>query len=135
MAGKKKQRKSKVTPQSPRETLVEQGDRDTRLAEALTVAWMLALMATLAAELLGLIGWLILAKQGGTAAAPALVGMIPIVLFFISLVTGLSCLVLGVVVRKVRTDPPPRAIWRTAVIAGILPWVMLLSLFVMRSAS
>ncbi|MFM8251298.1 MAG: hypothetical protein ACKOBW_06860 [Planctomycetota bacterium] len=131
MAGKKKKRSQ---PQAVSKSAASggEGERDTRISEALTVAWMLALMATLAAEVLGAIGWCILLARDDGSRAPALIGLIPVVLFFVSLVTGVACLILGFVVRRVRPDPPPSAIFRTGVVAGILPWLLLLSLFVLR---
>lgn len=74
MAGKKKKRSQ---PQAVSKSAASggEGERDTRISEALTVAWMLALMATLAAEVLGAIGWCILLARDDGSRAPALIGL------------------------------------------------------------
>jgi hypothetical protein len=97
-----------------------------RTAEAATVAWMLSLLATLAAELLTLGGIALVALVPREEESPGLLEMIPGSLGFTALVTGAVCLILTPVVRRLRPAPPPRAIEITALVACGLPWLLLL---------
>ena len=58
--------------------------------------------------------------------SPGLLEMIPGSLGFTALITGAVCMILTPVVRRLRTAPPPRAIELTALVAGGLPWLLLL---------
>jgi len=101
-----------------------------RTAEATTVAWMLAVLATLVAELLAIGGVILVAVVPREEESPGLLNMIPGSLGFSALVTGGVCLILTPVVRRVRGVPPPRAIEFTAIVAGSIPWLLLfISLF------
>jgi len=101
-----------------------------RTAEATTVAWMLSLLATLVAEFLAIVGVVLIAIFPRKEETPGFLEMIPGSLGFSALVTGALCLILTPVVRRWRETPPPRAIEVTALIAGGIPWLLLLiSLF------
>lgn len=99
------------------------GAADPRLIDAMTVAWMLSLVACLLAELGALGGALVLLGVGGADQVPGLIGMIPVVLAFTAWVTGTCCLGLTYLVLRIRPQRPPTPIIRTAIVAGLLPWL------------
>lgn len=96
---------------------------ESRPAEVVTVAWMLSMLVTVAAEFFGSAVWiaLVLAGQGGVAR-PVL--LIPSLMLFIATVTGLLCLVLIRPVHRWRRVPPPRAITQFGIVVGLVPWVI-----------
>lgn len=96
-----------------------------RSAEAATVAWMLATLATLVAELLTLASAIAVSMLPAKEESPGLLGMIPGSLGFTALVTGAAALALTPVVRRLRVDPPPGSIVVAAVVVGALPWLLL----------
>lgn len=97
-----------------------------RTVEAMTVAWMLAVLATIVAELLAVGGVVLVALMPREDESPGLLGMIPGSLGFSALVTGGLSLILTPVVRRMRDVPPPRAIVITALLTGGIPWFLLL---------
>jgi hypothetical protein len=97
-----------------------------RAAEATTVAWMLAVLATLGAEVLAIGGVILVAVFPREDESPGLLNMIPGSLGFSALVTGAVCLILTPVVRRLRDVPPPRVIEVAALVAGGIPWLLLL---------
>ena len=105
-----------------------------RTSEAATVVWMLAVLATIAAELLTIGGALVVALVPREDEAPGLLEMIPGSLGFTALVMGAVCLVLTPVVRRLRAVPPPLAIEITALVAGGIPWLLLLVSLLARMA-
>jgi len=94
---------------------------ESRQSIAVTVAWMLSLLVTLAAETLA-IPATIMAKANpqpvGKELTTAHVGDL---FLFISLVTGLITAGLVPVVYRVRGGPLPQAIAITALVAGAIP--------------
>lgn len=98
---------------------------DQRTAEAMTVAWMLSLMATLLAEAGTVIGWAVVSLAGGPDKTPGLLRMVPGVMFFVALVTGAFCLFASWVAPRMRAVAPPAGVIRLSWIAGGLPWGIL----------
>jgi hypothetical protein len=98
-------------------------DADPRLIDAMTVAWMLSLVACLLAEFGALVGAGIIWGLGGADQVPGLVSLIPFVLAFTAWITGTCCLGLTYLVLRIRPQRPPAPIIRTAVVAGTLPWL------------
>ena len=96
-----------------------------RTAEATTVAWMLSILATLAAEILTAVGVLLVEYVPTDDEAPGLIQMIPGSLGFTALATGAVCLALTPIVHRIRAVPPPLAIEIVAVVAGGIPWLLL----------
>lgn len=93
---------------------------ESRAAEATTVAWMLTAMATIGAILLA--GTVRLATRFLAAdATGAGLRFLPDLLIFTSLVTGILCLCLTVVVYRVRKTPPPSSVTIAAVLIGLSP--------------
>jgi len=103
---------------------------DTRVPEAMTVAWMLSLMACLLAEFGTVVGIGVIFAVGGADKLPGMIALMPSVLAFVAWVTGSCCLGLTFLVRRIRLTPPPIAIVRTAFVAGTLPWLGLIGLWV-----
>lgn len=97
---------------------------ETRTAEAVTVAWMLTALATLAAEFFALLGWVAVAITARSGKVPVEFAMLPALLTFISLVTGLICLLLIPVTHRVRKVPPPRSVTIFVAVVGITPTVV-----------
>ena len=95
---------------------------ESRPAEVVTVAWMLSMLVTVAAELLGGAVWVALAlADSGGVALPVL--LIPSLMLFIATVTGFLCLVLTKPVYRLRRVPPPSPITKFGIIVGVLPLV------------
>ena len=88
---------------------------------AITVAWMLCLMATacalLAAATAQVSRW-VLAPNNETAA------FFLVLMLSIASVTGLLTLTLTAVALKVRQTPPPRIVTVTAIVMGTVPLLM-----------
>jgi hypothetical protein len=105
------------------------GPQENRAAEAVTVAWMLTTMATLAAEVLALILWAVvwIYNRGhipdGALALPAL-------MLFIAAVTGTLCLLMAPLTYRVRAVPPPSGVTIMAVTVGAVPLVTILLLWI-----
>lgn len=98
----------------------------SRAAEAMTVAWMLSFMASILGEAGTLISAGLLLALGQGKDTPGLLTMIPGVLWFVSIVTGTCCLVLTVVVCRIRAVTPPVNLVRAAVVVGLFPWLAIL---------
>lgn len=109
-------------------------EQDPRAIEALTVGWMLSLMACLASEVGAIVGFVVVAIAGGAERMPGLLALAPLVLAFIALVTGTCCLVLTVIAGRMRKTPAPRSVVRVAWTAGLLPWVALVGLIFATAA-
>lgn len=106
--------------------------QESRAAEALTVFWMLTMMATLAAELASAAVWGLLQLAGKAEDLPAAVGLLPGLLMLIAVTTGILCLLLTPLAWHVRRQPPPLGVVVLAVVIGASP---LLTLLVLRLAS
>lgn len=119
---RQKRKPSNVTKKSPRRRqkpahIAHQRAADSRTAVAATVAWMLALMATVLAEVLGL------ACQLYTVVVEDLevVRVLATVMLLVALLAGLITLVMIPIVLRVAEKRPPRVIVLLAVLAGSLP--------------
>lgn len=132
MASRKQRRKR--PPVAARAADAAASGHDPRLVDAVTVAWMLSLIACLLAEVGAVIGLAVIVAVGGADRLPGMVALIPTVLAFIAWVTGTFCLGLTLLVRRVRRDPAPALIVRTAVVAGLLPWIGLAGVWLASSA-
>jgi hypothetical protein len=105
-------------------------DQESRTAEAVTVAWMLSLMATLAAELVGVGARIALVLLGPSDKARVLSAAFLVV----ALLAGLITLVLTPVTLKVRRVAPPRFVVTAAVVIGCLPLVTLMLVWMREAA-
>lgn len=129
MAAKKhrKKQKSRRADSSPSTAQVAASqDSENRGIEALTVAWMLTMLATLMAELCAYAGWIFFAVVTRSEEWSAEFLALPGLLQFSALVTGLICLILGVIVYRLRPVTPPRSVGITAFGISLLPVVTML---------
>ena len=107
--------------------------RESRAAEAVTVAWMLATFATAVAQLgsvvaYALVGW---TQSDGASLA---VSVLPGLLLFIATLTGLVCVALTVVAGRIRRTPAPRAVSFFSICIGILPVLAVLTLSLTKAS-
>ena len=96
-------------------------DGESRQSVAVTVAWMLSLLVTLAAEVIA-IPATIIAKANPQPLGEGLnTAHLGDLFLFVSLVTGLMTVGLVPLVYRVRAVPPPQAIMVVALVAGAVP--------------
>jgi hypothetical protein len=107
--------------------------QESRAAEAVTVFWMLTMMATLGAELVSLVSYALIARAEDPATLPLALRMLPGLLQMTALVTGLLCLLLTPVAYKLRRVPPPGGVLVIAVAVGAFPLVTLLLMQLIRA--
>ena len=103
---------------------------ESREAEAVTVAWMLSFLATIAAQFAGFVAWVVLVlNENPNEPAPA-AAFLPGLLLVSAIVTGTICLILTPFVYKMRKQKPPRLITFTVVLVGLMGYAtaMLISL-------
>lgn len=102
--------------------------QESRAADAVTVAWMLTMLATFVADVLALILWAVvwLSNRGHV---PVEARALPALMLFIAAVTGTLCLLLAPLIYKVRIVPPPRGVTMIAVTVGAAPLVTILLLW------
>lgn len=90
-----------------------------RTAEAATVAWMLSLMATILAEVVGMLcRWFTVLVEANERLQ-----LLSVVMLFVALLAGIITLVMTPVVLRLSKVRPPSAIIQLAVVAGVLPLV------------
>lgn len=108
----------------------DDGPKETRAAEAVTVAWMMAALAAFLGTLLASIAYAALwfTAPGGQITTPMVT--IPFLLFFISAITGAICLLLTPLALKLRRIPPPRPVTIFALFAGAAPLAAVIALAV-----
>jgi hypothetical protein len=96
-------------------------DGESRQSVAVTVAWMLSLLVTLAAEVIA-IPATIIAKTNPQPIGEGLTTVhIADLFLFLALVTGLITAALVPLVYRVRAIPPPQSIAVAALVAGVVP--------------
>ncbi|WP_425619229.1 hypothetical protein NA78x_002967 [Anatilimnocola sp. NA78] len=96
-------------------------EQESRASIAVTVAWMLTILATTGSLIAAGI-CVLLRRSVELAPEPAKVlAILPGVFTFIAATTGIACLLLTVVVYRVRRDRPPTSITFVAVLVGLLP--------------
>ena len=110
-------------------------EHDPRAVEALTVGWMLSLLACLVSELGAVVGFVVVAAVGGAEQMPGLWALAPLVMAFIAWVTGTCCLVLTVIAGRMRRTAAPALVVRVAWIAGLLPWLAIVGLLMANIAA
>ncbi len=105
-------------------------DRESRTAEAATVAWMLSLLATLAAEGVGVGSrvWFVLAGPSERAR------VLSVTFLLIALLAGLITLALTPITLKVRRVAPPRSMVTIALVVGCLPLLTFLLIWLRQAA-
>lgn len=92
---------------------------DSRAAEALTVAWMNAVVTTALCEVGGVVAQWFVARLEPEGA----LRLLPAILLFAATVVGLLTLGLTVLVHRARTVPPPSSVTWFAVVIAAAPLV------------
>ena len=124
-AAKRKRPSASESPPRPAEP---------RSGEALTVLWMLTILATLVAEMAAAAAAAWAYGRPGPAEGPSMPATLANVMLFTALVTGGLCLLLTPVVRRIRREPPPASVIWSAVAIGASPFFVLTLLTVGRVA-
>jgi hypothetical protein len=93
---------------------------ESRGAVALTVAWMLLALSTLAAQVVALAVWLF-ARTAGIPGRPNYLMLVPTTLMMVALFTGILVLVLTPLAYRVRRARPPLSITIGAIVIALLP--------------
>jgi len=108
-------------------------EHESRAAVAATVVWMLTCMSTAVAMLVVLALRLVMLAFPVAAAGMHPLARMADMFLFLAIVTGTLCLVLTIVVHRVRQIAPPRAITIGALLIGFAPIVALMVLTVLHS--
>ncbi|MEE3373393.1 MAG: hypothetical protein VX346_28915 [Planctomycetota bacterium] len=95
---------------------------ESRMAEAVTVGWMLTTAMTLLADLGMVAAWFIVSR-GDEQALPEAVTVLPSLLLFTATITGILVLLLVPAVYFLRRQRPPWQITATAIGIGLFPLV------------
>jgi hypothetical protein len=112
----KNRRSKKPRPATP----ADPDAGESRGAVALTVAWMLLALSTLAAQVVALAVWLF-ARTAGVPGRPNYLMLVPTTLMMVALFTGILVLVLTPLTYRVRRAPPPLSITIGAIVVALLP--------------
>lgn len=116
----RKKRKKKQSTARPAPSHLQLAAED-RTAVAATVAWMLSLMATIVAEISGMLcRWYTVFVEH-----VELVRVLSFVLLFVALIAGVMTLVMTPIVLRVSKERPPSTIVQIAIVAGSLPLLAL----------
>lgn len=107
--------------------------QESRAADAVTVFWMLTMMATLGAEVVSLVSYALIAQADDPTTLPLTLRMLPGLLQMTALVTGVLCLLLTPVAYKLRRVPPPGGVVVIAVAVGAFPLITLLLMQLLRA--
>ncbi|MDE0734971.1 MAG: hypothetical protein OSB47_04055 [Pirellulaceae bacterium] len=98
-------------------------DPQQRTAEFLTVGWMLTTLATLAAEVVGLLAAIPL--YWSDVDWPAALLALPGLMLAVACLSGAVGLILCAVASRTRQDPAPSTITRGSIFICILPWLVI----------
>ena len=113
----KKKKKKKPAKRVPNDL---QAAAESRSELAAKVAWSLTLLSTLAAEAMGFVCQLYVRFAEPVTLLQVLGG----VMLFVALVAGVVTLLLTPLVLKLAKTRPPSSIVLTAIVAGVLPLVV-----------
>ncbi len=103
---------------------------ETRAAEAVTVAWMLSMLATAMAEILTIGSWALALLFVDSHEEFKPLRTLPGLLLFLAVITGIVCLALGPIAQWLRKTRAPTSVFVTAMVIGVLPLINL-TLFLM----
>lgn len=92
---------------------------EDRRGEAVTVGWMLTMLATAVADVLAFAAWLVVPILSGQGDARLMV--LPRLMLLIAATTGVVCILLTPVVYRFRYEPPPPPITLFGVVASVAP--------------
>jgi hypothetical protein len=124
----KKNKKSKKLKRATSDKVeIDPVTGEDRRAEATTVAWMLTMLATTAADALALAAWLIFPLLFDMTEEDAHMAVLvfPRLLLLIAALTGAACVALTPMVYRFRRVAPPPAITVFGLVASIAPVVIL----------
>ncbi len=96
-------------------------DGESRQSVAVTVAWMLSLLVTLAAEVIAIPATIIAKANPQPIGEGLTTAHIADLFLFLSLITGLITAALVPLVYRVRAVPPPQSVAVAALVAGAVP--------------
>jgi hypothetical protein len=99
---------------------------EDRRGDAVTVGWMLAMLATAAGDVLAAIAALIMPRVALSAEKPELALALPNLLLFVAAATGIVVVLLTPVVYKFRRVPPPPQITGFGFVVSVLPVLALI---------
>jgi hypothetical protein len=119
MAKKKKKRLQPSSRAAARVSLPTDGE--SRQSVAVTVAWMLSLLVTLAAEVIAIPATIIAKANPQPIGEGLTTAHIAGLFLFLALVTGLVTAALVPLVYRVRAIPPPQSIVVAALVAAAVP--------------
>lgn len=122
-----KQRSKKAKKQRREVPILSADERgaEERRSEAVTVAWMLAMLATTGANVLALLAGMIVPQLVSNSPQPGLAPILPRLLLFIAAISGTVCMLLTPFVYQFRRDPPPLPITAFGVVVCITPVALL----------
>ena len=107
------QRKQPAPPQS----------QETPGADAVTIAWSLAVVTVLMCDVGAGLSWAYFAWK----PEARLVGMLSGLLFFAAAIVGVLVLLLLPVIYRVRLEPPPRSFVALAVLVSLAPLAVIIA--------
>lgn len=116
-------KKKKKRPPSPRAATPVSlpTDGESRQSVAVTVAWMLSLLVTLAAEVIAIPATIVAKANPQPIGEGLTTAHIADLFLFLSLITGLITAALVPLVYRVRAVPPPQSVAVAALVAGAVP--------------
>ena len=117
-----KKRKQKLAPKQP-------AIEESRTAEAATVAWMLSLMSTVAAECGGILVRLLIMANDASERLQVL----STTLLLVAFIAGGITVILTPVVSRLRRVAPPKAIVIVAYTMGVVPLATLVLISMMTN--
>ena len=104
----------------PKPRRAPQPPAESRAAEVITIGWMIAVLSTLACELIGVAARLYARVAADARAAELLAGL----MLLAALVFGLVSLALIPLVYRARRVPPPRGVTLMALVIGAIPLIV-----------
>lgn len=130
MAKRSRKRNSRgaAHPTGKGQASTERPATESQSAEMLTVAWMLSVLATISAELLGLILRLLVVQFPTSDRLRILAGT----LLLVALLSGLITTGLTALTVRLRRVPPPQPIVVVAYVSGLLPLATVLLMTALR---
>lgn len=127
---RKARRKAKQQQKVRLAASAEQASADLQRSDVVTVAWMLTALATLVAELVGLLAAAVIWATSSRESGPVLLRSAPGTFLFAAAVLGTVCLVLTLLAHRLRSEPPPRPITQCALAIALAPWCLIAVLWI-----
>ena len=121
-----KKNKKDRPPRKSQEVLRKQLPEEDRRSIAVTVAWMMATLATGAAMVFSTVAYALHRPAENAAETSYSLGALAGLLHFIGFVTGVLALALIPAVYRVRPTPPPLSVTVVSAVIGFAPLLVLL---------